>query len=266
MPSRLDRYEEIGRASRRVEKNQNLYDEKNSGYKLVSLNSDVLEKENEIKPKKEEQEEVIKTEKLSSLYTIDLEKEHDISKVLKDAKKNRVDIDSLESRRKLKKKEYNIVQEMGLKKIEEMKKSKKQPVTIREEDEDELKELIDTIYSNTLAGEVNKRSEELFSDLMPTDEENTIISEELTKEMIEKEKKEKQEKLENTKKMSDLDDSFFTKSNRFQKEDLKTDEQDDEDDEEFFDEDDSPRWVMIPIILAILIVIALIVYLLYTGV
>lgn len=261
MPSRLDRYESVGKVSRRVDKNQNLYDEKDSGYKLVSMSTTVLERKRKM-PEPREKEEVINTEKLSSLYTIDLEKEHDISKVLKDAKKNRVEADSLEARRKLKKKEYNIVQEMGLKKIEEISKNKKHSVTIKDEDEEELKELIDTIYSNTLASEVNKRSEELFSDLMPTDEENTIISEELTKEMIEKERQIKN-KEENTKE-NDLDDSFFTKSNRFQKEDLNVSEEDEEDD--FFDEDDTPKWVMIPIILAILIVLGLIVYLLYTGV
>lgn len=257
MPSRLDRYEDVKTNLRRVDKNQKLYHEKDSGYKLVSLSTNILEPEKEVKPKKTEQEEVLKTEKLSSLYTIDLEKEHDISKALKEAKQNRVDVDSLEQRRKLKKKEYNIVQEMGLKKIEEMKEKRKQSVTIREEDEDELKELIDTIYSNTLASEVNKRTQELFSDLMPTEEENTIISEELTKEMIEKAKAEQ--------KTSDLDDSFFTKSNHFQEEDLNVEDKE-EDDEDFFEEDDSPRWVMIPIILAILIVVSLIIYLLYTGV
>ena len=92
---------------------------------------------------------------------------------------------------------------------------------------------------------------------MPTEEENTIISEELTKEMTEKAKAEQ--------KTSDLDDSFFTKSNHFQEEDLNVEDKE-EDDEDFFEEDDSPRWVMIPIILAILIVVSLIIYLLYTGV
>jgi len=266
MPSRLDRYEEVKSVSKRVDRNQNLYEEKENGYKIVSVRADILETERKMQAKKDEKEDIIQTEKLSSLYTIDLEKEHDISKVLKEAKQNREDVDSLEQRRKLKKKEYNIVQEMGLKKIEEMKEKRKQSVTIRDEDEDELKELIDTIYSNTLASEVNKKSDELFSDLMPTDDENTIISEALTKEMIEKEKKEQKERVEDDTKISDLDDSFFTKSNHFQEADFKEESPDEEEDEDFFEEDDSPRWVMIPIILAIVIVLSLIVYLLYKGV
>lgn len=257
MPSRVDRYENKERITKRIDKNQELYQERKdySEYKEITSIDPIIKNSSKSVNMIEQvpQEEVYLTERLSSLYMIDEKKEYDINKVLKTAKEERKDVDSLEQKRKLKKQEYNIVHEIGLKNIEKMKEER--PI-LKEKEKEELKELIDTIYSNTLAQEINEKNQELFSDLMPNDGENTIISEELSQEMVNEERKAKEER-------DDFDDSFFTNSNKFDKGDLVLDEE--EDDEDLYEEE-SPKWVIIPIILAVLIVVGVLVYLLYKGV
>ena len=91
---------------------------------------------------------------------------YDINSVMAEARKNRTQ-DEYESKRKLKNDKYNILLSMTKEELEEYRKERKEKFT--HPDEDELHEIIDTIASKTLAGEIDKiTSVNLLSELMAT--------------------------------------------------------------------------------------------------
>lgn len=91
---------------------------------------------------------------------------YDINSVMAEARKNR-EQDEVESKRKLKNDKYNILLSMTKEELEEYRRQRKEKFT--HPDEDELHELIDTIASKTLAGEIDKiTSVNLLSELMAT--------------------------------------------------------------------------------------------------
>ena len=92
---------------------------------------------------------------------------YDINSVIAEARKNHLENDEKESKRKLKNDKYNILLSMTKEELEEYRKSRKEKYT--HPDEDEIRELIDTIASKTLAGEIDKAtSVNLLSELMAT--------------------------------------------------------------------------------------------------
>ena len=106
-------------------------------------------------------------EDVNYLYQKRENKVYDINSVLEEARKNRVEKDELEEKRKLKNNAYNILSGSNKKKLEEYREEKKKRLTTPEEEE--IRELIDTIASKTLAGEIDKEtSVDLLSDLMAT--------------------------------------------------------------------------------------------------
>lgn len=101
------------------------------------------------------------------LYQKKENKVYDINSVLEAARKNRQEKDENESKRKLKNNAYNILSGMNKKELERYREEKKQRMMTPEEEE--IRELIDTIASKTLAGEIDKAtSVDLLSDLMAT--------------------------------------------------------------------------------------------------
>ena len=88
---------------------------------------------------------------------------YDINNVLEEARKNRQE-DDLEEKRKLKNTSYNILANLNKEELEKYRQEKRDRLT---KGEDELRELIDTIASKTLAGELEAASD-LLSDLMAT--------------------------------------------------------------------------------------------------
>lgn len=276
MPSRVEKHEgKENTVSKRTLKNQGLYQDLKDYSSLQEVTEIEAVIENPMfqfdkkleKQKSAPREEVLPTEKLSSVFLMKEDKEYDINKVLKNAKSSR-DVDELEEKRKLKKEEYNIVKEIGLDKIDSYKESKekREKEVLKEAEKEELEELIDTIYSKTLADEVNnkdvddgEKDKDLLSDLLPTDAENTIINEELTKMLIKEEREEKAKEK--------LDDSFFTKSNDLTASDLlNNDDVVDDEEEDFFEDDTSmPKWIWIPICLSVIIVVSVIIYLCTQG-
>ena len=88
---------------------------------------------------------------------------YDINNVLEEARKNRQE-DDLEEKRKLKNNSYNILANLSKEDLEKYREEKKNRMM---HDDEELRELIDTIASNTLAGEIEAASD-LLSDLMAT--------------------------------------------------------------------------------------------------
>ena len=157
-------------------------------------------------------------------------KVYDINSVLQEARKNRQDKDELDEKRKLKNNAYNILTDKNKKALEKYREEKKKRLTTPEEDE--IRELIDTIASKTLAGELAKEETvDLLSDLMATnvldkvepqekkdeeDDDNTKIeTEDLSKEMqvVEKEEEEEEEKTISSKEQFEKRDSdFYTRS------------------------------------------------------
>lgn len=142
---------------------------------------------------------------------------YDINSVIAQAKENRKEKDALEEKRKLKNTNYNILANLN---PEELEKYRAEKSKRNKPDEKELRGLIDTITSKTLAGEISKEaSVDLLSDLMATSVQDKITPDEkldLSKEILDKDsmKKVEQAKEETTKKdeLKDMDESFYTKS------------------------------------------------------
>lgn len=146
---------------------------------------------------------------------------YDINSVLAKAKENRKEKDALEEKRKLKNTNYNILANLN---PEELKRYREEKNNRNKPDEDQLRDLINTITSKTLAGEISKEaSVDLLSDLMATNVKDRIEPEEkmnLSKEIIDHESLKKiqqakeQAKEDNTKnqELKDMDQSFYTKS------------------------------------------------------
>ena len=116
-------------------------------------------------------------------------KVYDINSVLEEARKNRGEVDVLDDKRKLKNKELNILSGKNMKKLEKYREEKKRRLATPEEEE--IRELMDTIASKTLAGELKKEETvDLLSDLMATnmldkvdiDTEELIVEAEVEKE------------------------------------------------------------------------------------
>ena len=104
-------------------------------------------------------------DEFKSLYHNHENRVYDINNVLEEARKNRLEKDALEEKRKLKNTSYNILASLNPEELEKYRAEKKDK-TIRADDED-LRELIDTITSATLAGDI-KAASELLGDLMAT--------------------------------------------------------------------------------------------------
>lgn len=104
-------------------------------------------------------------DEFKNLYHNHENRVYDINNVLEEARKNRLEKDALEEKRKLKNTSYNILASLNPEELEKYRAEKKDK-TIRSADED-LKELIDTITSATLAGDI-KAASELLGDLMAT--------------------------------------------------------------------------------------------------
>ena len=101
------------------------------------------------------------------LYQRKENKVYDINSVLENARKNRVELDELDEKRKLKNSAYNILSGKNRKELEKYREERKKRLATPEEEE--IRELIDTIASKTLAGEIDKETTvDLLSDLMAT--------------------------------------------------------------------------------------------------
>ena len=214
------------------------------------------------------------------LYQDHENKVYDINSVLEEAKKNRVKKDELEAKRKLKNTNYNILASLN---PEELEKYRKEKVERTRPDEEELRDLIDTITSKTLAGEIDQAtSVDLLSDLMATNmmdrvekpvpdkkeepEEETEEEEieeklSLSKEILDKEQLEKVQELKNKEKkdsiMDGSDTDFYTRSMDLSDKDFEMDDE--------FKEKKMPLAVKIILIILIIAVIAVAGYFIYRN-
>lgn len=184
---RMDRYnEDNNERVSRLDKNQNLYQDvsMNAIYTNITdvTNSNAYEINSNISTDRTTREDY---QKLRELQTIEVPKEkkeledvnylfqkkenkiYDINSVLENARKNREEVDELEEKRKLKNNAYNILSGKNRKELEKYREERKKRNATPEEEE--LRELIDTIASKTLAGEIDKETTvDLLADLMAT--------------------------------------------------------------------------------------------------
>lgn len=251
MSSRMDRYNDDATKTKfsRAEKNKDLYENigKNTRYTnftdvtnatTINLGEETniqtrqgyhkLKNYQDIAPIPKSKKEL---NEISVLYQDHENKVYDVNRILEQAHKNRVSSTDEEEKRKLSDSSYNILTSLTKEQLEEYRKERTKKVT--KPDEDELKELINTITSKTLAGEIDKATSlDLLSDLMatsvvdkvePISEENENAETEedklsLSKEVLDKEQLDKikqvREKEDESfdKKNSDADVDFYTKS------------------------------------------------------
>lgn len=121
---------------------------------------------------------------------------YDINSVLEEARKNRIEKDQLDEKRKLKNNDYNIFANINKEELERYRKERvERPKTAEEED---LRGLLDTITSKTLAGEIDKATTvDLLSDLMATNIFDKIEKPEPdVKEEVKEPPKDSEEKVE----------------------------------------------------------------------
>lgn len=186
---RMDRYkDEAPDRPNRYEKNQELYQDIATNTKYTNItdvtNSNAFEingsknkgsytsRESYQQMKKYKNVEPVPRVKkelddFNYLYKIDDKKVYDINTVLEEARKNRQEKDKLEEKRKLKNTSYNILADLNREELEKYKAEKRKKIMTPEEEE--FRDLIDTIASKTLAGEIDKEtSVNLLSDLMAT--------------------------------------------------------------------------------------------------
>ncbi len=137
---------------------------------------------------------------------------YDINSVLKSAKEHREEKDELEKKRKLKNTNYNILASLDPEELEKYRASKQKH---NSPDPDELKELIDTITSKTLKGEIDKEtSVDLLSDLMATKTTDQVKLEDLdlSRDIVDKDPIEKAKEEVKNSELDDMDRSFYTRS------------------------------------------------------
>lgn len=176
-----------------------------------------------------------KLEDLNNLYQGQENKIYDINSVIEEAKKNRVEKDELEDRRRLKNENYNILTSIDEKKLEEFRANRNKVIRA---DQDEIKGLINTITTKAINGELDKEtSVNLLSDLMATqaldrveamgedeqevqasekDEQRQDILSESDLKLVEEKKEEfeatNQDTNHNKVIFKDMDQSFYTRS------------------------------------------------------
>ena len=182
---RMDRYkDEQTQTEKRSEKNRDLYQNTNKYTNITDVtNANVYEINSERKEgrtsrenyhqlkKYQNVEEVPKVKKdledFKYLYQRNEKKVYDINSVLENARKNKKEKDDKKKKRKLKHTSYNVLSGVNLEELLKYREEKKNRAVT--EEEKEIRELVDTIASKTLAGEIDKAtSVDLLSDLMAT--------------------------------------------------------------------------------------------------
>lgn len=306
MRSRMERYEkeEQGQTARRSNKNQELYENIGRNTKYTNF-TDVtnanafdlgtaqknyrtregyhqIKEYNNFVPEPKVKKEL---DEFNYLYQDHENKVYDINSVIAEAKKNRIKKDEMEAKRKLKNTNYNILASLN---PEELEKYRKEKVERTKPDEEELRELIDTITSKTLAGEIDQRtSVDLLSDLMATnmmdrvempqkDEEESPEDEienepedteeieeklSLSKEILDKDQIDKVNKLKEEKGsgsiMDESDTDFYTRSMDLSDKDFEMDDE--------FKEKKMPLAIKIILIILVIAVIAVAGYFIYKN-
>ena len=255
---RMDRYKEEDTISeKRSNKNKDLYQNINAKYTNITdvTNANVYEINNtsESNTTREKyrqlknysmQEPISKEKKelndFNHLYPKTERKVYDINSVLEEARKNKQEDDALDEKRKLKHTSYNVLAGVNIEELLKYREEKKKREIT--EEEKEIRDLVDTIASKTLARELDKETTvDLLRDLMATNafdkveassEIGTIDEEtkddtttELSSEELEDKLKEVDEEAIKSKRVDKVDTDFYTRSMDLSEEDFETDQE-----------------------------------------
>lgn len=306
---RMDRYnEDTNSRISRIDKNKNLYQD----FSMNAIYTNITDVTNanayEIKPNTDNSRTTREAyQQLKEYQNVELPKEkkeledvnylkdrqenkiYDINSVLENARKNREDKDELDEKRKLKNNAYNILSGKNRKELEKYREERKKRLATPEEEE--LRELIDTIASKTLAGEIDKETTvDLLADLMATnvldkvdgseDFEKVTTTHEITKvdgEAIEEKLKVTTETIEPKEESNALSDTSDITTEASIKEEQKIDEKKDPDfytrsmdlsDKDFemsddFKEDKVPLGLKIIIFILIVIIVGIVAFIIH---
>lgn len=182
-----------------------------------------------------------------------MDRNYNINDILNEARKKRED--NNENKKQLKSVEYSIISDLSQEKLNEYREKKNK---MSKDEEENLEELIHTITSNSLRKKID---DELLSDLLPSDEKETLVSKELLENVENELEKEKTNiNLEDT--SDGIDRSFYTKSMDLSEEDFVKDEED-LDDMSFIEDTKTSPTKVILIILFVIIIIDIIGYIIY---
>lgn len=197
--------------------------------------------------------------KLDNIVTdpvVNLEdKNYNINDVLETAKKNRTIDDESKQKRYLKTVEYSILSDLAKEKLKETQDKKQ---SLSKEEEENLEELIHTITSNSLRKKID---DELLSDLLPSEDSETVISKQLLEQLDDIKNTAKdlttsevKEEIED----DQIDRSFYTKSMDLSEEDFEQDE-----DKSFIESSNGSVVGKVVLVIFIILILGLIGYILY---
>lgn len=263
MPTRMERYyRSDSETKRRTSRNEDLYRQiydsveysNIEGVTSIGSTNEIditklkeLLKSREDYQKEKEYRNIVKREKQIEIPMIEEEEErtYDIRDILSKAKNERTDDDNKD--RSLKNTQYNILKNLNLK-----KETPTYPEL--EKENQELKELINTITSTSMLNKLNDQELcfDLFGDLKSN---NTMVGNTSIQSILESEKE--HSKIEDTK--TEIDHSFFTSS-------LGLNEKDFQEYEDFKEAKEKKRMnilIRIFIVLLLLLVIGGIIFLLF---
>lgn len=293
MSSRMDRYRDKGdtNAYSRANRNQELYQNIGSNTRVANLtdvtNANAIDLDNASRitntregyhQMKEFRKDItvpkVKKEldDFNYLYQTRENRIYDVNRVLEEARKNRRTADDeKEEKRRLKNSNYNIITSLNPEELEKYRQEKINRVYRANDDansnDDDIKELINTIASKTLAGEIDQATGvNLLSDLMATSildkverqKEDTSVNLGLSREILNKEQIEQVNKLdqeiveEKDSNLKEADSDFYTRSMDLSDKDFEMDEE--------FKEKSLPLPLKIILILLVLACIAAAVY------
>lgn len=293
MSSRMDRYRDKGDTNTysRANRNQELYQNIGSNTRVANLtdvtNANAIDLDNASRitntregyhQMKEFRKDItvpkVKKEldDFNYLYQTRENRIYDVNRVLEEARKNRRTADDeKEEKRRLKNSNYNIITSLNPEELEKYRQEKINRVYRANDDansnDDDIKELINTIASKTLAGEIDQATGvNLLSDLMATSildkverqKEDTSVNLGLSREILNKEQIEQVNKLdqeiveEKERNLKEADSDFYTRSMDLSDKDFEMDEE--------FKEKSLPLPLKIILILLVLACIAAVVY------
>ena len=287
---RMDRYNNNTTSATRRDRNEELYRELNSDIKYANVTDvtntnayEITNKKNRTREDyhklkeynmiKEEPREKKELQEFNYINKTKENKVYDINTIIEETKKNRQKKEELEEKKKYLKDTYNILSKDNKAELEKYRKEKEE--RIKAPNESEIREIIDTIASKTLAGDISKEtSVNLLSDLMATQALDRVAAQASEKEnnleeTVSKYKVELEEEKPNTEKLSakdikklrekandikevsimdKADDSFYTRSMDLSDKDFSLSDE--------FVEKSMPLGIKILIALVIIVIIA----------
>ena len=223
---RMDRYNNNTTSATRRDRNEELYRELNSDIKYANVTDvtntnayEITNKKNRTREDyhklkeynmiKEEPREKKELQEFNYINKTKENKVYDINTIIEETKKNRQKKEELEEKKKYLKDTYNILSKDNKAELEKYRKEKEE--RIKAPNESEIREIIDTIASKTLAGDISKEtSVNLLSDLMATQALDRVAAqasekEDNIEETVSKYKVELEEEKPNTEKLSAKD-------------------------------------------------------------